>query len=545
MIPLINASGFHRSEEEGYTLLCNDVGLASSLKKATYPAWATRFTFWRDCEGPFACVIQDKRTQDLLLVRDHLGVAPLYYGHKAGQLIVGNALPDLLAHLPATPPLCNNEVSNLFSLFPLYSDDTLYTGIQRVEPGHMIRITPEGRITKQAFWTLNPEGEMLHYAHEEEYVEHFTALMRQAIHSATTGFEQVAAEFSAGMDSTAVYTACRAQGIEPDLFMHAAIAGSAEEQRYHDDLEQAIINQLKPQALYRIREEGFDPLTLCQTYSQWFAGSPPYVFDVFAHNLHRAVTHQKHRLLLSGFGGDQGVSGHASLRFILPELIARQGLRQTRRLVTRQTPTSFLSTLKQDVKLLSHASPWLYHLTHRLQRLRQVMSAWMAKENPPHPHPYDGVYFKTLREAECALLQGAFSHEIRMRIEASSIVSKQLGFEYRYPLLYPKLLEFYIALPIDQKRRNGQGRFLMRRYLEKQLPNAGFQHYQKKEGLYIYPATLAHFTKQADQGCYDSLFKTLSYPGHQKSTSLKLHRLSLLRAYMLHAYLGHQKPLVS
>ena len=82
-----------------------------------------------------------------------------------------------------------------------------------------------------------------------------------------------------------------------------------------------------------------------------------------------------------------------------------------------------------------------------------------------------------------------------------------MGFEYRYPLLYPNLLSFFLALPVSQKRHDGVGRYLIRRYLARQMPGAVFDTYQKKEGLNILPATMDYFKPQFLDGVFDAHFK--------------------------------------
>ena len=183
------------------------------------------------------------------------------------------------------------------------ADTTLYTGIHRVELGHMVRILPDGRIVKYAFWQLEQEGDTLHYRDEREYLEHFTLLMQESVSNATKDSPSIAAEFSAGMDSTAVYGACAQLGLNPPLFMHAALPNSTNAQTYNDCYESAFIEQFPWATIHRLMADDFDPICIFKQYAEWFGGSSPYVFELFAHNIHKAVSKQGHKILLSGFGG--------------------------------------------------------------------------------------------------------------------------------------------------------------------------------------------------------------------------------------------------
>ena len=161
-----------------------------------------------------------------------------------------------------------------------------------------------------------------------------------------------------------------------------------------------------------------------------------------------------------------------------------------------------------------------------------------SERTQPFTHPYHRNYYQSMREAQWDFLQGPNSHEIRMRIEYSSIVSKQLGFEYRYPLLYPKLLEFFLSIPPTQKRQQNQGRYLIRQYLSQYLPDNLFDSYKKREGLGITPSIFEQFKQAYDQGQYKDAFKDLPYANIMPKTNSDMKMIYDIKAFMLHSYLS-------
>ncbi len=58
----------------------------------------------------------------------------------------------------------------------------------------------------------------------------------------------------------------------------------------------------------RVQAKNLDILSIFDEYAAWFKGPAPYLFFMFANPIHRAVSKQGYNILLSGFGGDQGVS---------------------------------------------------------------------------------------------------------------------------------------------------------------------------------------------------------------------------------------------
>lgn len=476
-------------------------------------------TPWRDRFTPFAYVVSDAKTGEVILARDHLGVAPLFYLYDARDgLVFGDNLPDILRALPATPPLCESQVRALFSEATTYSDETLYRGIYRVEPGHLVHLRANGRTEKRDFWRLEPHGEPLNYSDEREYLEHFSELLREAIDTATRGYANVAAEFSAGLDSSAVYCAARAAGLTPKPYMQAAAPGTPSAENYDDKHEKALVAHYGLKEVVRVLADDFEPLRAFTECAEWFAGPPPYIYPMFALPLHRAVAAGKHPILLSGFGGDQGVSGPVPIQFLLPSLIHGRKYREAWRELPAKSPFG------KAWRMAKYAHPAFYGMANAMKAFRKEAASG---------HPYYNRYFRSLREAEWSFLQGPYSHEVRMRIESASIASKRLGFEYRYPLLFPKLLEFILRIPHSQKRRDGIGRLLIRRYLAENTSETIFHGYKKRAGLGIFPCTIERFKSRLEEGHYREDFRSLPYRHLVKSKRSHREVTNTVKAFML------------
>ena len=487
---------------------------------------------------PFAYVIHNTRTDEVVLVRDHLGVQPLYYCYErvSNTFIFGDTIPDILDCMDATPNtlLLDSEVSTFFSEPSYYSDNTLYEGVYRVEPGHIMHGRANRPLSKKTFWALAREGESLYYQDRRTYLEHFSALMDESIRDATAGETQIAAEFSVGMDSTSIYLASVKQGFNPALFMHAATPGSPSEKSYNTDCEKAFLTYYPDAIIHRMMGNNFDPIPVFKSYSKWFAGPPAHIFEVFSHELHQAVSANGHKILLSGFGGDQGVSGHVPPRFLLPEIFREKAFRDAWQLLSHQPMRGRVH------QYLKYAHPGLHQAISHAEDMKLAASNLFkpkAQRTVKCIYPYRRAYFKTLREAEWQFLQGRMNHEIRMRIECSSIVSKKMGFEYRYPLLHPNLLSFFLSLPASEKRHQGVGRYLMRQYLAQYLPASVFNNYQKKEGLNIVPAAIDGFKPQFFDGAFDAYFEDLPYPKLLKDKMDHRMMIKKIKALMLKAYL--------
>ena len=531
----VNASDFHITKLNPHCIVYS----SSSKDLIPYLSFneAQKLTTWRDLFYPFAQIIVNPSSGEFILVRDHLGVRPLYYYHNDGQLIFGDTIADILQYLPQPAIWCDAELTDLFADAPQYMDKTIYHGIYRVEPGHMMCGKLSERMVKSVFWQLQITGEELHYRDEREYLEHFTVLMSESIRDATHNRTDIAAEFSAGMDSTAIYCASIQHGLNPPLFMHAAVPGSESEKIYNKTYENIFIQHFPAAVIHRILDEDFDAIRIFKDYSKWFGVPAPYMFELFANNIHRAVATAKHTTLLSGFGGDQGVSGHIPAWFLLPEMIGnRQYIQAWLESAAYTANTNWTDVISRAALFVQCLHPLLSQGIHTLRDLKfgiYNIGKPFNQKRSPNQHPYHKEYFKTLRAAEWSFLQGPNSHEIRMRIEYSSIVAKKMGFEYRYPLLHPKLLEFFLSLPLSQKRYQGNGRYMMRRYLARYIPNNIFDNYNKKEGLAILPATMDTFKAQWKAGKFHDAFHELPYKHLIRDVSSHKTMIKTIQAFML------------
>ena len=334
-------------------------------------------------------------------------------------------------------------------------------------------------------------------------MEHFAELLTEAIKLQMDGHNKIAAEFSGGIDSSSIITGFKQLDLEPVLFMHTA----HNESTHVDDSSYAnvVIHQYKLNNYHSINAENFDLLGVVRKCSQLFAGAPQYLFPIGANNIHRAVTDAGYTLLFSGFGGDECVSSHAPLATCLREYLSHNNYRQAwHELNAYYTCNNLPKPTKSRLGLtiIKNSYPQFFGLIQQFPEL--FTTRQMQRYNIPTPLAPNSA---SLHEYEYTMLQGQHSHHIRLRVEESAIVDKAMGFSYKYPLLYPKLVEFCHRLPLQQKRKHGENRLLIRKYLAQYLPSSVYQKHQKVGG--IMPATMHKIKQEYAAGKYWESFNNL------------------------------------
>ena len=440
--------------------------------------------FWPQTYTAFACIIYDEDLQEIIAVRDHFGLEPSYYSHINGKFIFGSTIPAVLKHIAPSPKINTTQINQLFfnKWFnaETYSDETYYQSVYRLEPGCELKIDLSANSTssrKTIYWNLKQCTQSIRYADERDYVAHFSWLLAEALIVQIGNQQNVAAEFSGGLDSSAIVAAAFHNNIQPTLYMHVATPGSS----IVDDISSArvLIDQLKITNMHYIDAKQFDLVTSMNEYADYFAGGAPYNGFILASNIHRAIAARGHHTVLSGVGGDECVSGHAPLKTCISQIILEKG----KRLALREFYQSYQV---RD-----------YGLSSQLKRYVQWLKLVYSKSSG------------SLHEHEYNLLQGPGSHHLRMRVEYNAVLAKFMRFNYVYPLLYPPLVEFCYQLPLEQKRLNGMNRYLIRNYLA-QFFSSRLYGKQTKSGS-VTPATLEKTQTLYDAGAYKNIFYNLPF----------------------------------
>ncbi|MER8185866.1 asparagine synthase (glutamine-hydrolyzing) [Kitasatospora sp. NPDC094015] len=102
--------------------------------------------------GMYAFALWDPRAEELLLVRDRMGVKPLYFHRTADGVLFGSELKALLAHPLVQPTVDPDGLRELLALTRT-PGHAVYRGTEEVRPGHVVHVRREG-LTVRRYWAL-------------------------------------------------------------------------------------------------------------------------------------------------------------------------------------------------------------------------------------------------------------------------------------------------------------------------------------------------------------------------------------------------------
>ena len=152
--------------------------------------------------GMFAIGLWDARARCLWLIRDRIGVKPLYYSVHHGRLTFASEIKALLADPQQARGVNENGLYHYLSFLTTPAPDTLFEGIHKLPPGTWLRIASDGSIREQRYWDAWDHVTPLEDASEEEIAERLLAELRTAVKLRKVSDVPVGVFLSGGIDSS-------------------------------------------------------------------------------------------------------------------------------------------------------------------------------------------------------------------------------------------------------------------------------------------------------------------------------------------------------
>ena len=158
--------------------------------------------FIHDIEGDYAIALWDARAQQLVLVRDRIGVKPLYFYHKNGRFIFASEIKAILQHGAVTADIDEQQLYHYLSFLTTPAPSTLFRGIQKLPAGHILVLKRDGTLNIQRYWDAMPPSQPLD-ASEDEHRAEILRLLRDSIRKRMMSDVPFGVFLSGGVDSSA------------------------------------------------------------------------------------------------------------------------------------------------------------------------------------------------------------------------------------------------------------------------------------------------------------------------------------------------------
>jgi asparagine synthase (glutamine-hydrolysing) len=159
--------------------------------------------FVQELNGQFAIALWDVGSKRLLLIRDRIGIVPLFYCESDGQLLFASEVKAILPATNSSPTLNPNALDQLMTFWSPVSPYTLFEGVLEISPGHML-IIENDKIKKQCYWDWQFPESINEYnsGSEQQLADELHDLLIQATQIRLRSDVPVGAYLSGGLDSS-------------------------------------------------------------------------------------------------------------------------------------------------------------------------------------------------------------------------------------------------------------------------------------------------------------------------------------------------------
>jgi asparagine synthase (glutamine-hydrolysing) len=152
--------------------------------------------------GMFAIVLADTRRGVVHLVRDRVGIKPLYWTQCGTTVLFASEAKAFLGHPAFRAEIDPAEVDELLAFRYVAGEASLLKGVRHVQPGHRLTITPDG-VTQVRYWSI-PDYPDKQRLSREDAVDRLDHLLGRSVQSQLRSDVNVGCQLSGGVDSSLV-----------------------------------------------------------------------------------------------------------------------------------------------------------------------------------------------------------------------------------------------------------------------------------------------------------------------------------------------------
>ena len=446
--------------------------------------------------GMFALGLWDKKKRWLILARDRLGLKPLFYSHRNGTLLFASELKALMTFRSYSKEVDTDSIPLFLHYQYIPAPRTVFKNTHKLLPGNYL-IYDGQNLSTHTYWTPPAWEYQMEIAklHEEERCRDLEELLTKAVGDHLVSDVPLGALMSGGIDSSVVVALMQKVSTAPVRTFSIGF----DEPGYNEAPWAAKVAKhlgTDHTEFYVTPREAMEVIPqLPEIYDEPFADPSAIPTLVVCRLARRHVT-----VALSGDGGDEQFSGYVRYwstramtkgfqRFprsvrktvgallggipvhwiekyyltcsqLLPERFRVANFRDKwQKLISQMVQTHIADLYRTTVCLWSEDE--LYRLTGRELPESQFDEVFRETEGWP-------PLVRLMRVDQKTYLPDAMLTKVDRASMAASL-------EVRVPLLDHRVVEYTSRLAVNLKYRNGTGKYLLKRLLEKYVPPELFE----------------------------------------------------------------------
>ena len=442
--------------------------------------------------GMFAFAIWDRRGADgggtLHLVRDRMGIKPLYWAQAQGVLVFGSEIKALLAHPAIVAAPDWRGVHQYLTFQHGMGEQTLFEGIRRVEPAHHLTWVVGGSrggaipCERRRYWRIGHEIDSHHT--EGYFVDRMRWLVQDAVSLRLRSDVPLGAHLSGGLDSSTVASMAASLLGEP---IQTFTGGFREADRYDETGWARLVAERGGTVHHEVWPEAQQFVDWLPRLI-WHMDEPAAGPGLFPQAMVSELASRHVKVVLGGQGGDEIFGGYARYLVAYLEQCLKGAVMETQDhgefVVTLESIIPALPQLRQYVPMLRQF--WSEGLFEDMDRryfrlidrnsggglddlLSSDFRASRDEEAPFHDFralfsdPETASYLNRMTQFDQRASLPALLH-------VEDRTSMAVSIESRVPLLDHRIAELVATMPPTVKLKGGELKYVFRRAVRHLVP---------------------------------------------------------------------------
>jgi len=446
--------------------------------------------------GMFSLAIWDSQKQHLYLARDRLGIKPLFYYFRDGNLLFASELKALMAFKSFDKDIDPDSIPLFLHYQYVPAPKTIFKNTYKLLPGHYLVFNGED-LSANRYWAPpdEPEGDLSTVNDEEKLLSRLDELLTEAVSARLISDVPLGALLSGGIDSSMVVALMQkvstapvrtfSIGFDVEGYNEAVWAAEVAKHLGTDHTE-----------LYVTPQEAMEVIpSLPDLYDEPFADSSAIPTFLVCQLARSDVT-----VALSGDGGDEQFAGY--VRYWTTQAMAHGfqrlwlPVRKSMAHILGAIPAGFVERcylpwrqfLPQRFRVANFADKWqkliyLLNKTEISDLYRMTICLWSEDEvfRLAGRRLPEGEYEKVFKDTvDWPLLARLMRVDQKTYLPDAMLTkvdraSMAVSLEVRVPLLDHRVVEYTAKMPDTLKFRNGTGKYLLKKLLARYVPNHLFE----------------------------------------------------------------------
>jgi len=432
--------------------------------------------------GMFAFALWDRQDKRFTLVRDRMGIKPLYWGWSGKRLVFASELKAFQALDGFEPAIDADALASYFRYGYVPAPSTVYRDVKKLEPGCMLTVESGGSVESRAYWSLSDVFKAAPFdGTETEALEALETLLSDAVDRRMIADVPLGAFLSGGIDSSLVVALMQAKRNESVRTFSIGFDQEGYNEAGHAKAVAAHLGTDHTELYVSPGEAQGVISDLPDYYDEPFADSSQIPTFLVSRMTRKHVT-----VALSGDGGDELFAGYN--RYTLGETLwrksrvlpgfMRNAAAGTIRCLTEENwdgltgwlpgrPAHFGLQMHRGARALEAETAEALH--------RGIVSLW---ENPSQIVPtgrevaaraesLEGLSLGVVEQMQAIDQATYLPDDILTKVDRASMA---VSLEARVPLLDHRVVEFAARLPRHLKVRAGKGKWILRTLLARHIP---------------------------------------------------------------------------